>query len=162
MKTKRYPYIYDLIASILAFSILILSNILSRGENTYLKYTGVFFLLVAAVLWVFPFIHLKKYGKVEEGHSYYETNHIVDKGIYGIVRHPQYLAYMLLVLGFTLISQNWIIVFLAIIAIALYYYHTLKEEKFLTNRFNNEYLDYCKKVPRFNVMKGIINRIRSS
>jgi protein-S-isoprenylcysteine O-methyltransferase Ste14 len=160
MNSKKHPYIYDVIAGVLMLSILILSNFLERGENPYLKFTGVSILLVASIIWVFPFIHLKKYGKVEEGQNYYETNQIVDQGVYSIVRHPQYLAYILLALGFTFISQNWIIVFIAIVSISLFYTHTLQEEKKLRERFTDQYRHYCLKVPRFNILLGIINRIR--
>jgi protein-S-isoprenylcysteine O-methyltransferase Ste14 len=156
MNQRKYPYIYDLIASLLTFLILVLSNILKRGENVYLKFTGVCFLAVAAIIWVLPFIQLKKYGNVQDGRSYYETNQIVDQGIYKIVRHPQYLGYILLVIGFALLSQNWIITVLALFAISLFYIHTLNEERELTSRFTNDYLDYCQKVPRFNIVVGIL------
>jgi protein-S-isoprenylcysteine O-methyltransferase Ste14 len=160
MNTQKYPYIYDLIASLLSFSIIILSQILSKGENIYLKISGVMFLLFAGLIWILPFIYLKKYGEVEQGHNYYDTNRVVNKGIYGIVRHPQYLSYILLVIGFTLLSQNWIILIIAIITISLFYYHTLQEEKDLKEKFQNEYITYCQTVPRFNIIKGFFNRLR--
>jgi protein-S-isoprenylcysteine O-methyltransferase Ste14 len=160
MNTNKYPYIYDLIASILMFAILLLSTILPRGENSYLKIVGVCLLACAASIWVLPFIHLKKYGSVNEGDNYYETNKVVQKGIYGIVRHPQYLAYILLVIGFSLLSQNLIIIIIALISILLFYIHTLKEEKHLKERFGGAYHNYCEQVPRFNVFAGIINRLR--
>jgi len=160
MSTNKYPYIYDLIASILTFTILILSNILPRGENSYLKIAGVCLLVCAASIWVLPFFHLKKYGNVNEGDNYYETNNVVEKGIYGIVRHPQYLAYILFVIGFTLLSQNLIIIIIALISILLFYVHTIDEEKNLRDRFSEAYEAYCSRVPRFNILAGIINRLK--
>jgi protein-S-isoprenylcysteine O-methyltransferase Ste14 len=141
------------------FCILILFNILERGENGLIRIIGVFILLIAIIIWVLPFIYLKKYGRVEIGRKYFETNHIVDQGIYGIIRHPQYLAYIFLVVGFTFLSQNWIILILAIITISFFYYHTVQEEKELINKFQDDYKRYCMKVPRFNFLKGIFNRI---
>jgi protein-S-isoprenylcysteine O-methyltransferase Ste14 len=158
---KKYPFIYDLFAGFLTFTILILSNVLSRGENPYLKISGVIILVFTALFWILPFIHLKKYGEVEKGHPYYDTNCIANRGIYRLVRHPQYLAYILLVIGFTLISQNWIIMIIAVITISLFYYHTLLEEKVLKDKFQKEYIAYCHNVPRFNIILGIISRLRS-
>jgi protein-S-isoprenylcysteine O-methyltransferase Ste14 len=159
MNTIKNPYIYDLIASILSFAIIILSNILPRGENNYLKIAGVCLLVVAASIWVLPFIHLKKYGNVNEGDNYYETNKVVEKGIYGIVRHPQYLAYILLTIGFTLLSQNWIIVIISVFTVSLFYIYTVQEENELRNRFGDAYQEYCMRVPRFNLIAGTIHRL---
>jgi protein-S-isoprenylcysteine O-methyltransferase Ste14 len=161
MISKKYPYIYDSIAAIFTFSILILSNFVPKGTNTYLKIVGVFILFNAGLIWVLPFIHLKKYGKVEKGQNYYETSCIVDQGIYAVVRHPQYLGYILLVMGFAFLYQNWIIVILAFMAILCFYYHTIEEEKQLIDRFQDSYLTYAQKVPRFNIISGIFSQLRS-
>jgi protein-S-isoprenylcysteine O-methyltransferase Ste14 len=162
MNTKKYPYIYDLIAGILTLFIIILSNTLQRGENVYLRIIGVSILIQAGIIGTLPFIYLKKYGKVDKGKKYYQTECVVDRGIYGIIRHPQYLAYIFLVIGFTLIAQNWIIYLIALLAISLFHFHTVKEEEDLINKFQDDYINYCKRIPRYNIILGLIKRLQKS
>jgi protein-S-isoprenylcysteine O-methyltransferase Ste14 len=155
---KKCPYKYDLIASILTLAILVLSGKLERGDSVILHTIGVFLLLIAAIFWILPISHFKKYGSVEKGKPYFESSLLVSKGIYSIVRHPQYLAYMLLVSGFALLSQNWIIILLAVISIGFFFIHTIVEEKDLISRFGDDYLNYKDNVPRFNFIYGLIKK----
>ena len=59
MNTNKNPFIVDLIASILSFAIIILSNILPRGENTYFK-IGSLLLLPYSLSHFFIYIQFKK------------------------------------------------------------------------------------------------------
>ena len=85
-----------------------------------------------------------------------QTNVVVDRGLYAIVRHPQYLGYMLLVLGFICLFQNPIIGALGALAIALFYGQVVREERHCIQKFGKEYEDYVQRVPRFNFILGII------
>jgi protein-S-isoprenylcysteine O-methyltransferase Ste14 len=149
-----------MVASILTVIILLLSANLSRGGLRILTFSGLLFLATACLLWILALIHLKRYGKIEEGGHYYDTRQIVDEGIYALVRHPQYLAYIFLVSGFALMSQHWLIFVLAIAAILLFIEHSRQEEKEMAQRFSDPYLTYCRKVPRFNIIGGIIRYLQ--
>jgi protein-S-isoprenylcysteine O-methyltransferase Ste14 len=157
---KKYPYLYDLVASILTVIILLLSANLSRGGLRILTFTGLLFLATACLLWILALIHLKKYGKVEQGRHYYDTQQVVEEGVYAVVRHPQYLAYICLVIGFALMSQHWLIYILAFSAVVLFVKHTEMEEEELTDKFKQNYLLYRQVVPRLNIIKGIIRYVQ--
>jgi len=149
------PYRYDLFAGICTVLILILGNLLNKGTNPVLKISGVSILVLSIILWIVPIFALKKHGSVQKGNKYFDTHEVVNNGIYSLLRHPQYLAYMLFVSGFALIYQNWIIYFITVLAIAFFYVHSIEEEKEMLEEYPQKYKEYCTTVPRFNIIKSI-------
>ena len=72
---------------------------------------------------------------------------LVTTGIYGQVRHPQYLGFLLLTLGMNVL---WIAISTLLLwpILAILYYRLAKEEdKELEERFGEEYLNYKRMVP---------------
>ena len=155
-KEQPRPYIPDLSASLLAAALLVLDQFVEGAENPSLRILGLLSLLLAAIFMFTPFYFLKRYGRIKEGESVVYTNQLVDRGIYAIVRHPQYLGYSLLVLGFTLLSQYWATALLGLGAIAFFYLQAVQEEHFLRRQFDQVYDAYCQQVPRFNFILGIL------
>ena len=61
-----------------------------------LAYVGVaFYVLSGIVFGMLPVIEFRKKGRVRQGKSYIHTTQIVDTGIYSIVRHPQFVTFIL-------------------------------------------------------------------
>jgi len=72
---------------------------------------------------------------------------LVTTGIYGHVRHPQYLGFLLLTLGMNI---QWIMISTLLLwpILAILYYRLAKEEdKELEERFGEEYQKYKRTVP---------------
>ena len=122
----------------------------------YLDYFGWILLLLSIYFALAPVYIFKKKAKVPEGKSYIHTKEIVDTGLFGIVRHPQYLSMLLVEIGLVLIVQHWIILILSIICFILTYYGTLLQDKILVRKFKDDYVEYMKKVPRTNFLWGLI------
>ncbi|NIM98984.1 MAG: DUF1295 domain-containing protein [candidate division Zixibacteria bacterium] len=141
------PYILDWIAGAFTFLLLVLDRFLQRGRILFLNRIGVAILIGAIVLAFLPIFTLRKYGRVQKGKSYMNTSVVVDRGFYSVVRHPQYLAYMLFNAGFMLTSQNCFIVLLGALAITFFYLHAIDEEKFCRKKFGEEYERDAKRVP---------------
>ncbi len=79
----------------------------------------------------------------------YGASGLVTTGIYGLVRHPQYLGIILLTLGL-LIQWPTIPTLLMWPILALLYYRlAIREEKMLEERFGDEYRRYRRRVPMF-------------
>ena len=105
---------------------------------------------------MFPsFVLLKKYGQVSEGDTYMHTTTVVDQGLYAVVRHPQYLGYILLSGGFALVTQHWLTALLGIAALAGFYVQAMAEERYCIARLGLSYEHYMRRVPRFNAILGI-------
>lgn len=74
---------------------------------------------------------------------------LVTTGIYGRVRHPQYLGFLLLTLGMNL---EWTTIFTLLlwpVLVFVYYRLAKTEEKESENRFGDEYREYKRAVPMF-------------
>ena len=159
---QRNPYILDLIASLLMGLMFILNLAFDQDGIPLLKFMGVLGLVIGVILAFLPMFSLRKYGQSAEGESYMQTAVVVDKGVYALVRHPQYLGYSLLCAGFISISQHWIIVIVGLLAILFFYLHTLQEERYCIETFGEVYQQYMHKVPRFNILLGLLRRYRGA
>ena len=73
------------------------------------------------VFGLLPVIEFRKKGRVRKGKSYIHTTQIVDTGIYSIVRHPQYVTFILWAIAGMLLFQHWIIIQLGIPIVPLTY-----------------------------------------
>ncbi len=74
---------------------------------------------------------------------------LVRTGVYGRVRHPRYLLYMLMVLSMAFLTGAKPIFLLAFLNILLYQVLAPFEERELLDQYGPQYEDYQKSVPRF-------------
>jgi protein-S-isoprenylcysteine O-methyltransferase Ste14 len=107
-----------------------------------------------------PTVEFRKKGGVEKGKSYIHTTKLVDTGIYSIVRHPQYITFILWAIAGMLLFQHWIIIILGIPIILLTYVDLIKADKDSIKKFGDDYKQYMKKVPRANFLLGIIRLLQ--
>jgi protein-S-isoprenylcysteine O-methyltransferase Ste14 len=103
-----------------------------------------------------PVIEFRRKGRVRKGKSYIYTTQLVDTGIYSIVRHPQYITFILWAIAGMLLFQHWIIILLGIPIISLTYVDLIKADNDALAKFGCAYEAYMKKVPRANFFLGII------
>lgn len=100
--------------------------------------------LIFAPIVVFP-----RRGGVTKGKSFVHTTRLVDSGIYGLVRHPQYLGGILTLFITTLLwYPHWLFGVLGVMGTITVYVSTIKEEEYLVEKFGKSYKTYMKKVPR--------------
>jgi len=89
-----------------------------------------------------------------------QANVVVDRGLYAITRHPQYLGYMFLGCGFALLSQHWVAVMLVLVETVFFYQQAVKEERYYLAEFGESYAQYCRRVPRFNIVLGMMRLLQ--
>ena len=104
--------------------------------------------------WLIGLIHLGKYGLPMKG-NYMETNYLVDKGVFSLLRHPQYFGFILFALGFIFLSQNIWIILLALMSIVFIALGCVFEDAYLRERFGSETILYQKRVPGLNIFLGL-------
>jgi len=148
------------ILTIVAVGQIILSFVLyNKNGSPIVRNIGWIILCISAIFGWLPIYTLKKWGK-PKGRGYIHTTVLVDRGIYAVVRHPQYLAGILIGLALPLIAQHWIVAILGIVAIAIYYWDTIAEEESAIEKFGEEYERYRKSVPRVNFIVGLALLLR--
>jgi protein-S-isoprenylcysteine O-methyltransferase Ste14 len=107
-----------------------------------------------------PIIEFRKKGGVGKGESYIHTTQVVDTGIYSVVRHPQYVTFMLWAIAGMLLFQHWIVVLLGVPIFPLTYIDLIKADKDATQKFGDEYRAYMERVPRANFLLGILRLLQ--
>jgi protein-S-isoprenylcysteine O-methyltransferase Ste14 len=87
-----------------------------------------------------------------------ENKKLICTGMFSIIRHPMYLAFMIMAVGLIFISQYLLVIIIGLIRILMLYYVILEEEKMDLKKFGKEYEDYQKKVPKLNIIEGILKK----
>ena len=133
----------------------------SVSQNAILAYVGVgLYVFSGLVFGWLPVIEFRKKGRVKSGKSYIHTTQIVDTGIYSIVRHPQYVTFILWAIAGMLLFQHWIVFLLGVPIFPFTYIDLIKADKDAIEKFGDHYKSYMKKVPRANFLLGIIRRAK--
>jgi protein-S-isoprenylcysteine O-methyltransferase Ste14 len=142
-----------------ALEVLIYEFLVFSGNNSVLsnlplqlQFLSVFFLqLVGVVLtsigyFLFMWSVIAR-GRYSVSWEMPEDQKLVTWGPYRYVRHPSYLGYFLLFIGFFLLLPNLLTLF-PFCAIPSYYKITFHEEKLLARRFGHAFIEYQKKTGR--------------
>ena len=126
-----------------------------RDGSTGIRNVGWFVLWISAVFGWLPMLTLKRWGGVPKGKGYIQTTKLVDRGVYAIVRHPQYLAGILVSLALPLIAQHWAVAVTGAVAAIIYYVDICEEERSSLAKFGQDYERYRNRVPRLNFLLGL-------
>jgi protein-S-isoprenylcysteine O-methyltransferase Ste14 len=130
-------------------------------QNEVLAYAGVGLYVSSGIFfgWL-PVIEFRKKGGVKAGDSYIHTTKLVDTGIYSIVRHPQYVTFMLWAIAGMMLFQHGIVVLLGVLIFPLTYIDLIRVDEEAIEKFGDDYSAYMKRVPRANFLVGIIRVLR--
>ena len=143
------------IAYIGLYGMLIISTIIyyNSADLAGLVYAG-------WIILAFGIIFLLCSSKTrEKGHA--EGIGLVESRMYAFVRHPEFLGHILIIFALIIISQHWINLIVGAILIVLLCLAMIEEERRNIEKFGNAYIDYMKRVPRINLIAGIIRQIHS-
>jgi protein-S-isoprenylcysteine O-methyltransferase Ste14 len=155
IERQKLPQTSAWIAGLSTLALFILNLVLESGENPLLHGLGVGLLVLGGLL-PFPSMYtMRWYGQAEGDTNYMHVSSVVDRGLFALVRHPQYLGYMLVNLGLVLLSQRWPVIALGGVAIAFFYVQAVAEERYLDGKFGESYREYRSRVPRFNLLLGL-------
>jgi protein-S-isoprenylcysteine O-methyltransferase Ste14 len=106
-------------------------------------------------------VAFQTHGQSGDPKDWLHTSVVVDCGIYGLVRHPMYLSFMLISVGLVLLSQHWLNLSLGVVLMGLLYNDKRREEHSSLDKFGEAYEHYMQRVPRINIVLGVIRRVRS-
>jgi protein-S-isoprenylcysteine O-methyltransferase Ste14 len=99
------------------------------------------------------YIRIKTIGHIPTGTSGRNTqsqraDHLNTTGMYSIVRNPLYLGNFVLIMGVLLSIKVWWLVLLGALAFFVYMERIiLAEEKFLSEKYGDDYIDWNKRTP---------------
>ena len=163
MSSSWMDHVPATVTTILFISqIIIGSYLLSEvTQIEFLAYTGVLLYFFSGVVFgMLPVFEFRKKGGILKGRSYIHTTKLVNTGIYSIVRHPQYITFILFAFSGMLLFQHWIAIMLGIPVIPLTYFDLINADKDAIKKFGDNYKTYMKKVPRANFLLGLLKIIQ--
>ena len=92
------------------------------------------------------------FRSIGRGHKMLQSQRsakLVTTGPYSVTRNPMYLGSMMLGTGFVMILWPcWVLPLFWVLFLWRFSFQVKKEETFLEETFGQEYIDYCKEVPR--------------
>ena len=117
------------------------------GLPEWVRWLGVGFgiLCVLGIYWLFSSIG----SGISPTSATRQEHQLVTSGPYRWVRHPLYTVGSSLFIAFGMMSDNWFIALLGVLAFIGMAIRTPKEEANLIEKFGDEYREYMKRTGRF-------------
>ncbi len=128
-------------------------NRLNSSQALYLGWTV---LAVALLIGSSSRRALEQGDGTSKAETWFDVRVLADSGIHGVVRHPIYLSFMMVLLSLILISQHWLSAVLGLPWMVYLYLSMLWEEQAYIGKLGGAYLQYMRKVPRVNFVLGAI------
>jgi protein-S-isoprenylcysteine O-methyltransferase Ste14 len=148
-----YKKIFPFIWTITLVSTLILNSSLIQfifpSNVSYLQGVWLWFIMlgIALIIVGFKIISMvRKLFKLDAVSS--NDSKLITTGPYSYVRHPFYLAWVLIFIGWSFILDSPLaIVFIPFLILFLEIHSNYEEKNILIPRYGEAYLHYCRKVP---------------
>lgn len=157
---KRSAFFFAGASLVLGFCLMFLLENPAYSKRQW--YAGWIVWIVGIVLIFLPMFVLRSKGGVAKGEGYVQTTVLVDSSIYSVVRHPQYLGWLLMYPAMMLFNPHWLIVGLGLLGMACVYLFTRQEDEHLVEKFGKPYGRYMQTVPRMNLIAGIVQLVRGT
>jgi len=89
----------------------------------------------------------------------YNHDQLVSSGVFALVRHPIYSAWIVLILpGLVLLSRSWPMMLTPLVAYTVFKLSIRREDEYLQHRFGDAYLDYRTRVNELIPIPGFWHR----
>ena len=108
------------------------------------KEIGLALLVLGSLFFVYVLFYLRSgfFGETEP-----RLDSLLAKGPYSYCRHPQYLSFIIMILGFDLMFRSILgVVFTLVLSIPSVVYRARVEDRLLRKRFGDKWEDYAKRV----------------
>ncbi len=142
-------WLFEVVKPALCLSFFVLPESFSDIliQNNFVRIMGAVFLVCALFLWTVTLIHFK--NSLRFGLNSGNQGHLITSGIFSFSRNPFFLSLDIYFLGITLVFPNLFFIVFTIVAIISIHFFILKEERFLTHYYGEEYRNYCRKTSRY-------------
>lgn len=146
VKNKEWKTIFTIAFAAIVLIISILYDFIRLRDahtNLSLFIIGAIIIVIGIILRITGAITLGKYFSL---HIEIANNHkIIKKGIFRYIRHPMYLASLMIGMGAVIMFASWIGLIVYLLIFIPIFVHRIKlEEKYLLRRFDDEYRRYIK------------------
>lgn len=114
-----------------------------KSNGSIMALIGFVLIVFGIIFWLLAVLNSKIDNNIK-------SNKLVTTGIYALVRHPIYAAFLYALTGLTFISNNLYLLILPVIYWLILTIAMMKtEEKWLYDKFGESYAEYSRNVSRF-------------
>ena len=142
-------WLFEISKPVFQFSISILpkffTNILI--ESNYLNVVGGIILLFSLILLLITLLHFKT--SLRFGFDKNQPGKLITTGVFSISRNPFFLSLVFYFSGISFIFPTLFFILFTLLALIGIHFFILKEEKFMTENYGEEYKKYSQKVRRY-------------
>ena len=146
-KQKTKVFYIELAMKIATYSVVAAEVLVSPHLPQTLAVIGVVLGVIGDILFAVSVATMKDSWRA--GIAENDKTEIITGGIYSISRNPAFLAFDCVYVGLLLIAFSWALLALSSFAMTMLHLQILKEEKFLSKAFGEEYKAYKSKVRRY-------------
>ena len=138
------------------FTLLILGmfKLWTQFDILWLQVIGFILYVPSGILVFGSMFELKHKGKPDTADPT-STTTFVNTGVYRIVRQPMTLGMAIWSIALILVFQSILSIILGILSFFCFWMSARKEIEYNTRKFGNEYREYMKKVPMWNIFKRL-------
>ncbi len=111
--------------------------------NKIIVFSSVATIVIGLIILLFAFLNLGYRPSLGM-----DKNELKINGIYQYSRNPQLVGYGLVLFGFFILYLSWYSLGWFLIYLIISYFMVKSEEEFLNMKYQEEYKEYCKIVPR--------------
>ena len=132
-------------------------NLWRQLHITWLTVVG-FLLYITSGYLVASSMHALKHKGKPKTTDFTTSTTFIDTGIYRLVRQPMTLGIAIWSIALIFVFQSILSVILGIISLCCFWIAARKESEYDIRKFGNAYKEYMKKVPMWNIFKGLRKR----
>ena len=149
-KEKPKTYLQSIPLTLSAFTLIaLILAVFQIGTFEYKNSLHQLRLIGLAVYLIFSWFQIWAYKSMGDNYAQeiliFKDHRLIEKGPFGIIRHPQYISQIMLDLGAGIATLSYILIPLALIEIPLLIMRALLEEKLLAKNFKDKFDSYKKK-----------------
>jgi protein-S-isoprenylcysteine O-methyltransferase Ste14 len=111
------------------------------------KITGAVFVFLSVLLMLITLVHFK--SSLRFGMNSNNQGKLITTGIFSFSRNPFFLSIILYFIGQALIFPGYLLIAMAVLALAGIHFFILREEMFMRMHYRNQYNEYMQKVRRY-------------
>ncbi len=141
------------------FSEIFLSGFGPHLDIVPVRIIGFVLYVPAAIIVILGFITLHHKGRPKTGWE--PTTTVISTGVFRLTRHPLFFGAALWAFAAVLTYQSLVAVVLAPVSIFCLYRASVGDEAATRDKFGAEYDIYCRQVPRWNVIAGLVRLLRN-
>jgi len=126
----------------------------TQFDILWLQIIGLILYVPSGILVFGSMFKLKHKGKPDTADPT-STTTFVDTGVYRIVRQPMTLGMAIWSIALILVFQSILSIILGVLSFFCFWMSARKEVEYNTRKFGNEYREYMKRVPMWNIFKRL-------